>query len=1246
MQTDESLPFDEVHAGELAAIKKRREAAKLGLPDLKDPPEADSQDPPLRTVGLALSGGGIRASCFALGFLQALYRRGILRQVDYLSTVSGGGYIGSHLSSQVATTSGKIEWDPEHPAAGSDATPLPFYAPAGAAQPNSVLALARRGESLKQPLRFLSRHLWGLLCVNALALSGLVALGSLAAFLFRMLDLQPVIAILDQLGFGDDFSRALFPTSVMFVVWMVSVAVTAALRKRRLELPPFAMWAYTLLIVVTLMGFTSVLSTGNLDVGLLEKNFGFSKALSDRIRQISMWLGNLLLVLCAASILPNLNLKAVIRSGTKPRNRLEGWVFNLASYSLVLGVPFVVFFVLSQENISGWNDARAQPNSMSPLHIKNWPEFWRRLNRPHRLDDQQKANVLKRDDVTPGDLIALRLNDVELPGKLPAPDTLAERLSKPEATRTSQHPIALCLQLDEWMTAQQKQLWLWERWLRFLESRIGTDDQFEQQLSDSRRLSAWQQAIVTDLNRECLADPSFFKYFKSSTVKNALGAADNLPNVTVPAFSPEKEIPNSLLDNAGIAQRAVMIQQLIPAAQAIRNEIAELYRVDNPQSGPGLDMQLGAAEPAPVRPLNSNTLLATVLGLLPQPQTAGNDKDAIADADLWEWFVRAHQAAIDKHATLVANSKLVAKDDQTRYQKGVTEAANGRQILETLYNRTQSINWNLMRIYFGPQVIYPRSEVFAYVVATHDEQALLHIFWISVSIFLVLGACFSVNPTMLHGFYREALARLWIRPDSKFGTAIPLSELKTCPKGGPLHLLNGTLNLMGQSRRGDRDQLGLFTFSSEFIGSKRTGYSRADRYQRGCDLPDAMAISGAAVTPSATSSVLIRILLVVFNLRLGKWIPNPAHPPGDASWPTPLRLLWERIMFEPENRMFLYVSDGGHCENTGIAALLARRCRVIIAVDASQDEDYQFSEFRKLLAEGEDRYGIRIRLLGESQQAVQLTDLLPAAHSRLAARHYVVLQIEYPEAGSTAAAPDVRTPSAADRQGRTGYLIFVKPTLTGDESQQLLHFRKGATSAAFPNDPTVDQFFEPERFMMYRALGEHIGEELCREQFPDKTGAERDTAWLSENWKPLKIRPAAAMSADAFEDPMQVPVDVNDVTLPAIRKFLASRNQECRALAAMAIHLTVLSDELKKVLIPDLISAAGLPGNSRTTLTTIIEALSDLKSNDPQIARFLLEVAADETIDDVTRAVAGHHQPESSSTSSSGTVEHEEPHVR
>ena len=58
-----------------------------------------TDDPARLAAGLAISGGGIRSATFALGVLQALQDLQLLSRFDYLSTVSGGGYIGSFLGS-------------------------------------------------------------------------------------------------------------------------------------------------------------------------------------------------------------------------------------------------------------------------------------------------------------------------------------------------------------------------------------------------------------------------------------------------------------------------------------------------------------------------------------------------------------------------------------------------------------------------------------------------------------------------------------------------------------------------------------------------------------------------------------------------------------------------------------------------------------------------------------------------------------------------------------------------------------------------------------------------------------------------------------------------------------------------------------------------------------------------------------------------------------------------------------------
>ncbi|ESY65649.1 hypothetical protein X742_21860 [Mesorhizobium sp. LNHC232B00] len=60
-------------------------------------PDSVATGNPAWLFGVALSGGGIRSASFCLGALQALDQYKLTPRIDYLSTVSGGGYIGSAM---------------------------------------------------------------------------------------------------------------------------------------------------------------------------------------------------------------------------------------------------------------------------------------------------------------------------------------------------------------------------------------------------------------------------------------------------------------------------------------------------------------------------------------------------------------------------------------------------------------------------------------------------------------------------------------------------------------------------------------------------------------------------------------------------------------------------------------------------------------------------------------------------------------------------------------------------------------------------------------------------------------------------------------------------------------------------------------------------------------------------------------------------------------------------------------------
>ncbi len=112
---NETLPdgWQTLCAKERQAIIRRRQLAQ------KAPTDADSAAQMPR-VGLALSGGGIRSATFALGLMRGLAQSpasdsdtdtpqadltgdSLLGRLDYLSTVSGGGYIGAMYGRLVAT---------------------------------------------------------------------------------------------------------------------------------------------------------------------------------------------------------------------------------------------------------------------------------------------------------------------------------------------------------------------------------------------------------------------------------------------------------------------------------------------------------------------------------------------------------------------------------------------------------------------------------------------------------------------------------------------------------------------------------------------------------------------------------------------------------------------------------------------------------------------------------------------------------------------------------------------------------------------------------------------------------------------------------------------------------------------------------------------------------------------------------------------------------------------------------------
>lgn len=127
-------------------------------------------------AALCLSGGGIRSATFNLGVLKGLARLQLLNKFDYLSTVSGGGYIGSWLSAWAHRAGGIAAV-----AAALIRRPLAPLSPESAAVEN----LRRYSNYLSPRLGFFSADSWTLAAtyLRNLLLNWLVLLPVLVAFL-------------------------------------------------------------------------------------------------------------------------------------------------------------------------------------------------------------------------------------------------------------------------------------------------------------------------------------------------------------------------------------------------------------------------------------------------------------------------------------------------------------------------------------------------------------------------------------------------------------------------------------------------------------------------------------------------------------------------------------------------------------------------------------------------------------------------------------------------------------------------------------------------------------------------------------------------------------------------------------------------------------------------------------------------------------------------------------------------------
>jgi hypothetical protein len=165
------------------------------------------------------------------------------------------------------------------------------------------------------------------------------------------------------------------------------------------------------------------------------------------------------------------------------------------------------------------------------------------------------------------------------------------------------------------------------------------------------------------------------------------------------------------------------------------------------------------------------------------------------------------------------------------------------------------------------------------------------------------------------------------------------------------------------------------------------------------------------------------------------------NPPG--LW----YLLQEILGIRSHRNRFVYVTDGGDDDQLGLVELLRRGCDWIWCIDASGDAIDAFTGLGHALAVAEAELGVLVDIQPDR-------DMAPELGSRFVRRPFCTGTISYPPFGTGS---------------KVAKLIVIKAGVPADAPWATLAYH--AANPQFPNDPSIDQIYTPDRFDAYVSLG-------------------------------------------------------------------------------------------------------------------------------------------------------------------------------
>lgn len=270
-----------------------------------------------------------------------------------------------------------------------------------------------------------------------------------------------------------------------------------------------------------------------------------------------------------------------------------------------------------------------------------------------------------------------------------------------------------------------------------------------------------------------------------------------------------------------------------------------------------------------------------------------------------------------------------------------------------------------------------------------------------------------------------------------------------------------------------------------------------------------IAISAASLSTGAgrKSSLPMSLLLGLLNVRLGYWWDSgikPAARPGryppnlwrrvkslpSAIFAVQAMLLNEwRGYFEGPSAKRWYLSDGGHFDNTGLYELIRRRLPFIIAVDAGQDERYEMDDLAILMRQVRLDFGAELVWLDPGPaipganawtgfDAAAAPATIPAWIKKLVTHPETLggldgIKRDGPYCAALARICYADQPDKANQAGKSSWLVLIKANLAPKIRADVRNY--ATMHPTFPNESTVDQFFDDDQWESYRSLGECAG---------------------------------------------------------------------------------------------------------------------------------------------------------------------------